>query len=238
MPNPYYVDPSSGITIYHGDCREILPQLPEASVDLILTDPPYGVDWEGRNESWKKSGFTKIQGDGDLQIMEAVMTFSDRLLKMDRHAYYFCSADETVGDVCRMLPANQVFRRLMVWDKMGPGLGDLERDYGHQWEAIIYAMKGDRKLLCEGRPVDIFRYAKGGRDWVHPTQKPIGLIHELIGNSSNPGELVLDPCMGSGTTLRAAKDLGRRAIGCDVEEKYCEVAANRLRQEVLPGFDV
>ena len=97
----------------------------------------------------------------------------------------------------------------------------------------MYGMKGRRNLFGP-RPRNVVRIDwSGAMDPVHPTVKPVDLLRKMVGWSSQPGEMVLDPFMGSGTTLRAAKDMGRKAIGIELREEYCEVAANRLSQQVL-----
>jgi len=230
---PYY--DRDGITIYHADCLDVLPMLARESVDLLLTDPPYGVDYLSNRRISNTKVAQVIHADDSLDAMRDALALCAPLLRDGRHAYYFASADETVGEACSALPPALTFRRLLCWDKGNHGMGDLERDYGHAWEAIIYAAKGQPRALNGPRPSNLIRVQRGGSGstWVHPTQKPTPLIKFLIERSSNAGELVLDPFMGSGTTLRAAKDVGRRAIGIEINERYCEIAAKRLAQEVL-----
>jgi site-specific DNA-methyltransferase (adenine-specific) len=231
---PYYEH--AGVTIYHGDCREILPQLPEASVDLLLTDPPYGIGYVSRSKTRAKQIGGPMQGDESLNTLRDAVPMLDRLLKNDRHVYAFAAASK-IGETADILVDFWRFKNVLVWDKGNVGsIGDLDAGYGVNWEAIVYVMKG-RRALFGPRPRSIYRYDwSGTRDPVHPTVKPVGLLRWLIAKSSLPGELVLDPFMGSGTTLRAAKDLGRPAIGIELEEKYCEVAARRLAQETLEGM--
>lgn len=113
-------------------------------------------------------------------------------------------------------------------------MGDLEAGYGVNFEALLYTGKGRRPFTDGKRPRAILRFPwSGTRDPVHPAVKPVDLLRTLIARSTHRGEVVLDPFMGSGTTLRAAKDLGRKAIGIEIEERYCEVAARRMSQEVL-----
>jgi len=231
---PYYEQ--GGITIYHGDCLEVLAGLAPESVDLVVTDPPYGVDYLSNFRVANPSVAQVIHADDSLDAMRASLAMCVALLRPDAHVYYFASADETVGEACAALPSDLTFHRLLCWDKGNHGMGDLERDYGHAWEAIVYASKGRGHALNPPRPSSLLRsFGRGaGSTWVHPTQKPVPLMRFLIEKSSQPGDLVLDPFMGSGTTLRAAKDLGRKAIGIEIEEKYCEIAAKRLSQEVMP----
>ena len=224
---PYYQD--SAVTIYHGDCREILPAMPK--VDLVLTDPPYGVAYE---TAWRSRGDAlrvPVANDQDLAVVAEAWPLIMAALSDDTHWYAFASPR-------RIAEADDIFtgsKHILAWDKGDRGtVGDLECGFGEAWEAIFYGMKGRRPLNGK-RPRTVIRY-----DWsstcdpVHPTVKPVYLLERLIAWSTDAGDMVLDPFMGSGTTLRAAKDLGRKAIGIEIEERYCEIAARRMQQEVLP----
>lgn len=229
---PYYE--RDGIRIFHGDCREVLPTLEVGSVDLVLTDPPYGkryvTAWRSRTDPL----VAPIVGDESLDVMADSLPLLDALLRPDRHLYFF--ADPELLEQARPLVANfwQV-KNTIAWDKGDRGsVGDLEAGYAKCWEAIIYANKG-RRPLFGGRPRSVIRHDWSSTDDpVHPAVKPVPLLLRLIQRSSQLCELVIDPFMGSGTTLRAAHNLGRRAIGVEVEERYCEIAAKRLQQAVLP----
>lgn len=207
---PYYEH--GGITIYHGDCREILPTL---AADVLVTDPPYGVSYRS---NWSKH--KDIAGDGDHLVRDEVLA-----LWGDRPTIVF-------GSWKIVRPAS--VRARLIWSKApDPGMGDLTMPWGMSDEEI-YVMgdgftgrRGPNVLAFPKVPVG----AKGiGRD--HPSPKPRALMVHLIERC--PPGTILDPFMGSGTTLRAAKDLHRNAIGIELEERYCEIAANRLRQNVLP----
>lgn len=224
---PYFE--GDGIRIYHGDCRDVLAQLPKPCIDLVLTDPPYGVSFVSARRA-RRTGAEPIANDESLDCVRETLPLCADLLKDDRHFYYFASMDETLGEAVACLPESIKFRRLLVWDKGSMGMGDLKEDYGQQCEAIIYAAKG-RLPLYGGRPTNLLRFDRGGTSWDHPTQKPVPLCSFLIGKSTQPGQIVLDPFMGSGTTLVAAKGLGRKAIGVECEEKYCELAARRLDEK-------
>jgi site-specific DNA-methyltransferase (adenine-specific) len=212
---PYYVD-ADGITIYHGDCREILPHLPK--VDLVLTDPPYGMAFQSHYRAVKHA---PIVGDGALDV-ELVQACID---KATRAAYVFCRWDN-LQDMPKP-------RSVLAWVKNNWSMGDLKHEHGRQWEACcFYPMDGHEFIT---RIPDVIHAERTGND-LHPTQKPIPLLQRII--DANVGDSVLDPFMGSGTTLVACKRLGRRAIGIEIEEKYCEIAAERLRREEKPLFDV
>ena len=231
LPKPYYEDGS--VTIYHGDAREILPGIPGRGIDLLLTDPPYGVGYVTARRPRSHELVKPIAGDSSLEVLRAVGPELDRTLADERHAYVFASSMR-VGEATDALP--WPVKNVLVWDKGEAGsVGDLAAGYGVNWEAVLYAVKGRRAFTDGKRPRAILRYPwSGTRDPVHPTVKPVGLLSSLIERSSLTGETVLDPFMGSGTTLRAAKDLGRKAIGIEISEEYCAVAAERLAQEVLP----
>jgi DNA modification methylase len=214
---PYYSD--SAVEIWLGDCREILPALPR--VDLVLTDPPYGIgaDKGKPKEAPDRSGFYRMalrrEYDDtwdvapDTRLINSVV--GKGAVAIIWGGNYFAHD----------LPRS---RHWLVWDKCNtmPTFSDCEL-------AWTNAAKNHVKM---------FSYSGNGLmakepDRVHPTQKPIELMRWCIALAPY-AVTILDPFMGSGTTLRAAKDLGRKAIGIEIEERYCEIAARRMEQEVLP----
>ena len=223
---PYFR--SNGITIYHTDCRELLPHLKPESIDAVLTDPPYGIRYQSKQRKLQPDLPAAIQGDESLNALRDALPLMDPLLKTDRHAYVF-AAPMKIGEALEAIAEYWRVKNVLVWDKGNAGSrGDCEAGYSVNWEAIIYGSKGRRPLIGK-RPRCIFRYDwQGWRDPVHPTVKPVAMMRWLLAKSSEPGELVLDPFMGSGVVLRAAAELGRRAIGIELEERYCEAAAKRI----------
>lgn len=216
---PYYDE--DGITIYHGDCREILPEI--APVDLVLTDPPYGINYVSNTGG--RRGKEPIGNDG-ARLSLRLYRQTVPLLKTD-HLLWFTRWDAW-PDVWEVLGSQFPMRGLLVWDKGTPGMGDLSH-WGPSYELI--ASLGDGQTVGS-RDQSVLRFsgvAHSSR--LHPTEKPLELLVYLI-EKLNP-ESVLDPFMGSGTTLRAAKNLGLKAIGIEIEERYCEIAARRLAQGVL-----
>ena len=123
-------------------------------------------------------------------------------------------------------------KNCIIWDKLRHGLGDLKGAYAPQHEMILFAVKG-RHLLRGKRPSDLIRVYQSTKDLIHPYQKPIDLIARLIENSTSPGEVVLDPFVGSGTTAVAAQSTGRAFIACDISLEYVELARKRLAQHKL-----
>lgn len=223
---PYYQDAS--VTIYHGDCREVLPTL--APVDLVLTDPPYGIGYVTGCRARGDVLRVPIANDTTLAVVAAIWPLVMETLADDRHWYAFASPR-------RIAEAHGIFvgaKHILAWDKGDRGtIGDLTCGFGEAWEAIFYGMKG-RRALRGSRPRTVIRHNwSANRDPVHPTVKPVPLLQRMVQWSTDVRECVLDPFMGSGTTLRAAKDLGRKAIGIETEERYCEIAARRCSHETL-----
>jgi DNA modification methylase len=216
LPTPYYS--RDGITIYHADALVIMPGLEARQFDAIITDPPYGTETDQRPE-WMIGEFANI--------MPLALPLLHRLGTANAAFYCFTSWKHLADWVLR---CSSYFRmqNILVWDK-----GHHSGCYGafswqFCWEAIYFGIKGPRRVR-KYMP-DVLRHGKGSRGAM---EKPTAVIAQLIEASTDRGDLILDPFMGSGTTLRAAKDLGRRAIGIEIEEKYCEIAVKRLAQEVL-----
>ena len=229
---PYYQE--DGVTIYHGDCRHYLPCLPVGSVDLIVTDPPYGIGWSGTLRR-DDSPLGLIAGDDGSFDVREMMRLGLQTLRRNRHFYVFGRYDFSG------LPISGTAE--LIWDKVIPG-PPAPAPWQYQHEYIQFGThndlpsaraRGDGKGAARLRRGTVLRFqrpnALGAQ--THPTEKPIALLRELIESSSKIGEMVLDPCLGSGSTLAAAKLEGRRAIGIEIEERYCEIAAERLRQRVL-----
>jgi site-specific DNA-methyltransferase (adenine-specific) len=211
---PYYQD--DAVTIYHGDCREILPDI---EADVLVTDPPYGTAarlTRGRTAGrWK--GAT-VANDHSVEARDSMLS-----MWVARPAIVFGSWKQ---------PRPSGFRAVLVWDKGNHvGSGDLAFPWkASSWEEIYVLGEG----FTGSRTAGVLRFNAISPNFVkrdHPTEKPIRLMRELV--SKCPKGTVLDPFMGSGTTLRAAKDLGRKAIGIELEERYCEIAAQRCAQDVL-----
>jgi len=215
---PYYSH--KGITIYHGDCRDILPRLEK--VDLVLTDPPYGIGCDRAIHATKPSRpntylMQKKYPDENWDIRPA-----DHVLKMLLKA----AANQIIWGgnyFASVLPESRCW---LYWDK----LFENTTNFSHgelAWTSFKFGIKQYRKSSKAE--------TRGGRDRVHPTQKPVSLLKWCITTADQALDhhIILDPFMGSGTTLVAAKELGRKAIGIEIEEKYCEIAVNRLKQEVM-----
>lgn len=223
---PYYQD--DWVTIYHGDAIDLMPQLEAESVDLVITDPPYfqpAAHYCGpRGEARPKKSI------GDMSILElAFKTWCSEMVRVVKRAgtvYFFCDGQSYPIAFTALYPHAKHVRPL-IWDKVVSYNGYTWR---HQHELIAWAEMPDAERVATGDG-DVLRFrAVPVDERVHPAEKPILLLSALAGKH---GGIVLDPFMGSGTTLRAAKDRNRKAIGIEIEERYCEIAARRMAQEVL-----
>lgn len=230
---PYYKQ--DGITIYHGDCREILPTL--APVDHAITDPPYNVraedivlegrsamrrDFGGWDEDWQAEPFLAAVGSLVRKGGTLLSFTSDRLLSHFREA------------------GGWKARGTLVWVKTNPAPHPRPA-YVQATELIVWLQREGAAAVwnANGYTLNVLTYGacSGWERTEHPTQKPEDLLCALISRHTNDCETILDPFMGSGTTLVAAKRLGRKAIGIELEEKYCEIAAQRLSQGALSFYE-
>lgn len=243
---PYYEDTKAGIVIYLGDCREILPRL--ASVDHVITDPPYGRDVYLRMRSPDSAGGNrgyKIKGGDGLTAMRAgaigavegvITPCAGEFARMVRRwGIVFSDAESTHLWRLAIEAAGMRYVRTGVWVK-GNAMPQMTGDrpgVGFEPCTIVHAL-GSMRWNGGGYPA-VWKHniSRGADREDHPCPKPLPLMLQLVSLFTDPGDLILDPFMGSGTTLRAAKDLGRRAIGIEIEEHWCEDAATRLSQEVL-----
>ena len=242
---PYYEH--AGITIYHGDCREILRGLPK--VDAVITDPPY--EKEAHGEGRRLLG--RNMPVGVRRIQPAALSFDAMTPELRNDVatsmvplcsgwiLVFCQAEAVTLWRDALDAAGAQYRRAMVWIKpdSAPQLSGDRPAQGY--ESIVASWAGSgRSVWNGGGKRGVFTYCKsdsgyghGGLESEHETRKPYPLMSELVSLFSDAGQTILDPFMGSGSTLVAAKNLGRKAIGIEKDEKHCDTAAKRLSQEVF-----
>ncbi|MDF2915959.1 MAG: 66, gp66 [Microbacterium sp.] len=237
MTAPYYTD--EHVTLYHGDCREVLAGMADRSVAAVITDPPYSRTTHEMTRSnstrAREHGNRVLSGNfGFDSISEAdlrsVLTSAGRVTRgwvvatLDyRHAFAFDQAP----------PSGLRALRIGVWVKKNPN-PQISGDRPAQgWEAIAYMHRDDKRPTWNGGGKAANYVLASAQRQDHPTAKPLPMVQDWVRLFTNPGDTVLDPFAGSGTTLRAALDEGRKAIGVELEERYCEVIAKRLAQGVL-----
>jgi DNA modification methylase len=204
---PYYEH--GGITIYHGDCREVLPQV---VADVVVTDPPYGHGSTPKRGGRQAGTLDYSYGTGGVQLRWDVADDSWMDFWSGPAAVFISAAR------CFSAAAKLRADGLLVYVKTNP------HPCGSSFEPCI-----TRGFGVGAKHIAAYN-AENGQ--AHPTQKPLAVMRFVVGRA--PAGTVCDPFMGSGTTLVAAKNLGRCAIGIEIEERYCEIAAKRLAQEVLP----
>jgi site-specific DNA-methyltransferase (adenine-specific) len=233
---PYYDD--GRIQIWHGDCRDVMPALPEPS--LVIADPPYGFGQARQGRAKRARDDTGRNGGVD------TIDVRDGVYRGTWRGWSDMRGDDEPFDPSHLLGyprlvlfgANHYASRLpdsgswLVWDKRNGATPDNNADAELIWTNL-------------GGPVRTYRQCWRGftreRDrlemtekHLHPTQKPVLLMQWLLDTHTTPDDLVIDPYMGCGPVPRAAMNIGRRAIGIEIEERYCEIAAKRLQQSVLP----
>lgn len=215
---PYWSDGER--FIIHGDCRRIIPSLEAGAFDAVITDPPYGLALENNGRS--ETNYS-IKGDGDLSLAEFVRDWCDQY---DLPVAMFFSPYNPFAH----------WRNVLVWDK-GPavgGGGDIATCWKRTFELIGVA---------NNRPLNGQRDEAIRKHWMSPNfrgdhrahhmAKPVDLMAYLIGKLTSDGQAILDPFLGSGSSLRAAKDMGRLAVGIEIDEEWCDVSARRMEQGVL-----
>ena len=230
----YYEDES--VCIYLGDCRDVLPTL--GPVDTVITDPPY-ADRTHRGALTNKTekGVGRYRQGGAGLITFGSLTDAEFV---DIAQLCLRAAERWVVMTCDHRHAALTFDwpehiRLGAWVKGAP-MPQITGDRpGSGHESVLILHNEGKKRWNRGGGAAIWHETvlKDSRICFMPTQKPIGLLKAFVSDFTDPGETILDPFMGSGTTLRAAKDLGRKAIGVEIEERYCEIAAKRMAQGVL-----
>ena len=225
---------SEHVTLYVGDCREVCAALPRQSVDLLATDPPYGVKWRSGR---RRERFDTITGDdGTLDVPAVLGEIVGRVLRDKRHVYVFGYRPDELAEPLKLGGTSE-----LVWDKAMIGPGNLASPWAPSWERVTFGAQykapsgraaGGGRLSARMRSGSVLRFPRPNAVAVnrHPTEKPVPLMRALVESSSLAGETVLDPFAGSGSTLVAAVLAGRRAIGVELDERYAEIAAKRIEK--------
>jgi len=227
-------------TLYLGDCLEVMPALPDAAIDMIWTDPPYGHsnhdgDWNSRlNEVRGIEGkpIANDDADGMRRVVDGMLVEASRVLKPDCCCCCCCCGGggprptfAWVAD--RMDRDGLTFFHSVIWDKKNPGLG---WRYRRQHEMVMVSHRAGGKLSWADQNVtarNVFSLMPP-REREHPNEKPLGLVDHFIRLHTVYGDIVCDPFMGSGTTGVACAKLGRKFIGIELHEPYFDIACRRI----------
>lgn len=249
---PYYSD--DAVTIYHGETLNILTSMEPQDIGCVIADPPYSSGGMFRSDRQgdpltKYRGWSQADGKSSVPISQPGSFAGDsrdqrgylawcslwmsqawRISKATSQIFVFTDWRQLPTTTDAIQAGGWTWRGVLVWDK---GIGrPMKGRFRNHLEFVVWGSHGAMPEAQEDvYPSTLLRFAPPGTERVHVTEKPVTLLREMV--SVAPAGAILDPFMGSGTTLRAGKDLSRNVIGIEIEERYCEIAAQRCSQEVL-----
>lgn len=221
-------------TLYLGDCLEILPTLDK--VDAVVTDPPYGVDYQGGHFH---SGKVHIRRERERLANDTEPLWSywvDSIFNIaDGPCYFFHSGTKAAPLHNAVVDAGGTIHALLIWNKTNATYAAMNSQYKQRHEPILYCKPKKATLRWCGASTEctVIDWPRDSVNDFHPTQKPAGLIEKLIRN--HDAQTILDPFMGSGTTGVACANLGRKFIGIEIEEKYFQIACERITAAYAQG---
>ena len=213
-----------------GDCLDVLPTLEKESIDLIITDPPYLMNYHTGRRLNKNHDFCKpIMNDNNPSVISEVIPLLFDVLKDGGGLYMFCNSNH-IDFFKQEIEKHFKVKNILIWIKNNWSAGDLKGAYAKQTEFILYAVKG-RHILNGRRDSDVLYYNRVvGNKQLHQNQKPLDLCKFLINKSSQPNDTVLDCFMGSGTTGVACLQTNRNFIGIEKVEEYYDIAQQRINE--------
>lgn len=213
-----------------GDCLELMKSIPDGSIDMVLCDPPYGIDYQSQWKRDKSKWKPKIIGD-KTPFLDFIPEIT-RILKPSGTVFIFTRWDVQQSVIDCMTASGMKPKAVIIWDKVVHGMGDLRRAPGSRYESIVY-FAGKEFSFPRKRPTDIVRVQRvNAQKLIHPNEKPIELLEYIVETYSNPGALVLDNCMGSGSTGVACVNTGRNFIGFELDKQYFDNAQKRIEEAV------
>jgi len=230
-----------------GDSLKILTQIPNNSVDLTLTDPPYELDWrQSINFKNRKTMFhhrkeTQKWDIGIKKLYPLLFKELDRIVKYSGSILIFTRSEYITYAVDAAKNNNFDNKCTIVWHKVNPIPQVRKKNYLSSIEMILWVARFDKKcpftfnFKTQNEMHNFIEFPLCGGDerWEHPTQKPLKLIEHLLSIHSNENDIVLDPFLGAGTTALACQNLNRKFIGIEINQKYANIAKQRLRQKPL-----
>ncbi|HET8379823.1 TPA: site-specific DNA-methyltransferase [Streptococcus pneumoniae] len=206
------------------DVLEVMATIPDNKIDLIVTDPPYLINYKTNWRKEKHKFSNVIKNDNNPELIKECY----RILKDDTAIYIFCSFDK-VDFFKKEIEKYFSVKNIIIWRKNNHTAGDLEAQFGKQYEMIILANKGRKKFNGE-RLTDVWDFKRVSSDkLLHQNQKPIELIKRCIVKHSDVGDIVFDGFMGSGTTALAALETDRHFIGAEIDGYYFGIAEERIK---------
>jgi site-specific DNA-methyltransferase (adenine-specific) len=212
-----------------GDCLEIMKDIPDESIDLIVTDPPYLIKYKTCHRKNKSHDFcSEILNDDNYDLISNYIKECYRILKKNTAMYMFCNCDRVDFFKQELEKAGFKIKNMIIWVKNNWTAGDLKAQFGKQYEIIFLVNKG-RKNFNGKRITDIWKFNRvAGKQQLHQNQKPLDLIEQCILKHSNENDLIFDGFMGSGSTGVACINTNRNFIGIELDEKYFNIAKERI----------
>jgi site-specific DNA-methyltransferase (adenine-specific) len=230
MIEPTWQTADGRVRLFRGDCLEVLPTLEAGSVQCVVTDPPYGIDYQSARRTDKAQWKPKIAND--LQPFIWFLYPAFRASANPASLLCFCRWDVQEAFENAIEWSGWSLKSQVIWDREAHGMGDLNGSPAPQHDVIWFATKG--KFAFHGeRPKSVVRSTRlGGDQLTHPNEKPIGLMCQLVEAYCPPGGLVLDPFLGSASTAAACMRTGRRFIGVELDSGYFDIAVRRIEKEL------
>lgn len=228
-----YFTTENGILL-NGDCLEIMKKLKNNIGNIIISDPPYLINYKTNRRKNKEHDFCKvIQNDNNPTLIKNYIKECYRILKDNTAMYIFCSFDK-VDFFKKELEKYFNIKNMIIWKKNSWTAGDLEAQFGKQYEIIFLVNKG-RKLFNGKRITDVWEFDRvAGNNLLHQNQKPLRLINQCFKKHSNENDIVFEGFNGSGSISVSAENLNRKWICCELEKEYCEITKQRILK--LPKY--
>ena len=208
--------------IFNDDCLNLIKQLPNNSIDVCLTDPPYGIDFQSNA---RKNKLKKILNDEE-PFTDWIKPLYSKLKEGGRLICFY-RWDVQDAFLNEIRDSGFIIKSQLVWNKNQPGMGDLEGEFAPSHELMIYATKG-RYTFKNKRPKTVFNCSRVSNNQIHPNEKPLKLIVDLLQSISEPNEIVLEPFVGSGVTVEACIKTNRICVGTELDEDYFKLAKRRV----------
>lgn len=215
-------------TIINQNCLDYMKTLPDKSFDLVLTDIPYDA------VNRETNGLRNLdKGDADIMTVPLVDLLKE-IIRVSRGSIYIFCGFEQISPICGQLTNKDINPRLIIWEKTNPSPMNGQVTWLSGVEPCVFGKLPNATF--NGHCKNTVLRFPSGESKIHPTQKPLELFKELIAISSKETDTILDPFMGSGTTLVACKHLNRNCVGIEISEKYCKIAQERLDSTPTPMF--
>jgi DNA modification methylase len=226
------IDANISENIKNGNCLEILETLQNGCIDIILTDPPYGINYVSNrsiyDDTITKRGLLNDGKEEAFELLDKACEILQRKTAENAHLYFFCSWS-VFSRFESIIAKYFTIKTPIVWDKGNKGSGDLENDWGNQTEIIIYCVKG--KKLVNNRRGNIINVSRLHTSrMVHPTQKPDELIRQILEVSATAGDFVVDPFMGSGSTIKVCNDMKFKSLGIELDQDMFNIANQYINE--------